>query len=79
MGAVISTNYTKRYPQHVQHLLLVGPAGVKESDEERLRKFFKKTALHRFAAYLWNTGLTPLMLLRALPGEAVHTLTPPDP
>jgi len=29
MGGVIASNYTKRFPDNVKHLLLAGPAAVK--------------------------------------------------
>lgn len=69
MGAIISANYTKTYPRNVHHLLLAGPAGVKEPDAAKLAKLLKKTFVLRTVAYLWNAGLTPMMVVRALPGR----------
>lgn len=75
MGAMISVNYTKRYPRNVHHLLLAGPAAVKEPDVERLKQLVKSSGVHRAITYLWNSGLTPTMLVRALPGRIAPLLT----
>mmetsp|Transcript_7188 Transcript_7188/g.11298 ORF Transcript_7188/g.11298 Transcript_7188/m.11298 type:complete len:367 (+) Transcript_7188:39-1139(+) len=69
MGAIISTKYAEKYPQHVQHLLLAGPAGMKRSDTAQLDAFFNKTWIRRAVSRAWSAGVTPQMVLRALPGR----------
>ena len=73
MGGYLSVAYCEKYPQHVDRLILMSPAGVPPgpSDEE-LKKQRKDLPLRfRFmiglATYLWTSGHTPSSFVRSLP------------
>mmetsp|Transcript_64837 Transcript_64837/g.204717 ORF Transcript_64837/g.204717 Transcript_64837/m.204717 type:complete len:256 (+) Transcript_64837:76-843(+) len=62
MGGYLMANYAMAYPERVQHLVMVGPAAVgrpppPRKDVPLVLKFFRG---------LWDLGLTPGMVTRAL-------------
>ncbi|XP_010527520.1 PREDICTED: 1-acylglycerol-3-phosphate O-acyltransferase-like [Tarenaya hassleriana] len=66
-GGYVAAKYALKHPEHVQHLILVGPAGFSsESDaSERLTKFrasWKGSILN----HLWESNFTPQKLVRGL-------------
>jgi len=71
LGSVIASNYTKKYPKHVRHLLLAGPAGVKRPDDAKYASLVTRTFMHRVFVYFWEAGVTPQMVFRVLPGRIV--------
>ncbi|KAE9588352.1 putative 1-acylglycerol-3-phosphate O-acyltransferase [Lupinus albus] len=63
-GGYIASKYALKHPEHVQHLILVGPAGF-SSETERITKFletWKGSILNR----IWESGFTPLKIIRGL-------------
>lgn len=68
-GGYIAAKYSLKYPEHVQHLILVGPAGFTsetESDKsERLAKF-KATWKGAVLNHLWESNFTPMKIIRGL-------------
>ena len=66
-GGLISTHYTKRYPQHVIHLILAAPAGVKAPDQARIDRVWRSTWLRRYALHLWRSNVTLQAIVRSLP------------
>ncbi|XP_006854859.2 probable 1-acylglycerol-3-phosphate O-acyltransferase [Amborella trichopoda] len=68
-GGYVAAKYAIKHPEHVQHLILVGPAGFSsESDaakSEWLTKFratWKGTILN----HLWESNFTPQKVIRGL-------------
>ncbi|GLD99987.1 hypothetical protein PINS_up008715 [Pythium insidiosum] len=59
MGAMFASSYAVRYPSHVEHLVLISPAGVGHPPPPRPLPFAIK--IFRF---LWNLRLTPMSLAR---------------
>mmetsp|Transcript_20253 Transcript_20253/g.47445 ORF Transcript_20253/g.47445 Transcript_20253/m.47445 type:complete len:473 (-) Transcript_20253:402-1820(-) len=74
MGGYLSVAYCEKYPERVDSLLLLSPAGVPEhtaeKEAERRARFFdtvpKRLVFGLFSS-LWEMGYTPGSLLRALP------------
>ncbi|XWS14500.1 hypothetical protein CRYUN_Cryun35bG0014900 [Craigia yunnanensis] len=68
LGGYIAAKYALKHPEHVQHLILVGPAGFSsESDGKyewltRFRATWKGAILN----YLWESNFTPMKLVRGL-------------
>lgn len=58
IGGYLSVAYAERYPERVEKLILLSPAGVAgppPADQTR-----KPSALFRFARFLWSQGISPL-------------------
>mmetsp|Transcript_7931 Transcript_7931/g.11316 ORF Transcript_7931/g.11316 Transcript_7931/m.11316 type:complete len:449 (+) Transcript_7931:1-1347(+) len=70
MGGYFSVAYCEKYPEHVERLILISPAGV--PDETDMYSLFgndlswKQNALFHTAAFLWKIGLTPSSVIRSL-------------
>lgn len=59
MGAMFASSYAVRYPAHVEHLILISPAGVGQPPPP------KPLSLGiRIFRYLWNLKLTPMSVAR---------------
>jgi len=72
MGAIVAAHYALRHPEHVRHLILAGPAAVREADPKKVQAFLDKAgparrALYQFFAKRWEEGWTPQMVLRSFP------------
>ncbi|XP_027355159.1 probable 1-acylglycerol-3-phosphate O-acyltransferase [Abrus precatorius] len=67
-GGYVAAKYALKHPEHVQHLILVGPAGfTSESDAmsewvTRFRATWKGAVLN----HLWESNFTPQKLVRGL-------------
>jgi len=64
MGGYLATKYALKYPQHVQTLSLVSPAGVTKRDIAEIEKFttelsWRKNGMSKFFYNLWQKKLTP--------------------
>ncbi|XP_057973512.1 1-acylglycerol-3-phosphate O-acyltransferase [Malania oleifera] len=67
-GGYVAAKYALKHPEHVQHLILVGPAGFSsESDgkSEWLTKF-RATWKGALLNHLWESNFTPQKLVRGL-------------
>jgi cardiolipin-specific phospholipase len=72
MGGHLSIAYSERYPQHVQQLVLLSPAGVTHPDPDRTQKFIQQMSWSRrmfvhTARSLFEYGVTPAGFVRTLP------------
>ncbi|KAF7060359.1 hypothetical protein CFC21_067151 [Triticum aestivum] len=68
LGGYVAAKYALQHPEHVQHLILVGPAGFSpEADDsaERLAKF-RGTWKGMLVNHLWESNFTPSKILRGL-------------
>lgn len=67
-GGYVAAKYALKHPEHVQHLILVGPAGFSaqsDAESEWLTKFratWKGAILNR----LWESNFTPQKVVRGL-------------
>mmetsp|Transcript_4248 Transcript_4248/g.6563 ORF Transcript_4248/g.6563 Transcript_4248/m.6563 type:complete len:434 (+) Transcript_4248:3-1304(+) len=72
MGGYLGVAYCERYPQHVEQLVLLSPAGVTHSDPEKTKKFVQQMSFSRrmfftTARSLFEYGVTPAGFVRTLP------------
>lgn len=68
IGGYLSVAYCEKYPQHVDRLILISPAGVPHEDPS-IRKDIpmKFKLLISFASGLWRFGITPPSFVNSLP------------
>lgn len=67
LGGYLATRYALRYPEHVQKLILVSPAGVTDRPDDWEHKMSERSPrLVRTIRYLWGLNVTPMMLIRAV-------------
>lgn len=70
LGGYLAAAYALRHPDHVQHLVLVCPAGIPEKPEGWESRFTGGPALRRLlfhaAAGAWEAGVTPGAVIRSL-------------
>ncbi|XP_077220324.1 putative 1-acylglycerol-3-phosphate O-acyltransferase [Tasmannia lanceolata] len=67
-GGYVAAKYALKHPEHVQHLILVGPAGfTSESDasNEWVTKF-RATWKGAILGHLWESNFTPQRIVRGL-------------
>ncbi|XP_077246471.1 putative 1-acylglycerol-3-phosphate O-acyltransferase [Tasmannia lanceolata] len=67
-GGYVAAKYALKHPEHVQHLILVGPAGfTSESDanSEWVAKF-RATWKGAIIGHLWESNFTPQKIIRGL-------------
>ncbi|KAF3325069.1 abhydrolase domain-containing protein 4 [Carex littledalei] len=67
-GGYIAAKYALKHPEHIQHLILVGPAGfTSETDKssEWVTKF-RATWKGMIFNHLWESGFTPQKIIRGL-------------
>jgi len=74
MGGYLSVAYCEKYPERVDQLLLLSPAGVPDDSQEsidaRRARFLTSTPrkiAYKFFTSLWESGYTPGSLMRTLP------------
>lgn len=74
MGGYLSVAYCEKYPERVDQLLLLSPAGVPDDSQESInaRRARFLTSTPRKIAYklftsLWESGYTPGSLMRTIP------------
>ncbi|CAL5229333.1 g12639 [Coccomyxa viridis] len=72
LGGYLAASYALKYPQHVQHLVLVCPAGVpEEAGPRRLPSWAEspwsvRGQMFRLSRTLWEAGATPGAVIRTL-------------
>ncbi|CAN4084774.1 unnamed protein product [Withania somnifera] len=67
-GGYVAAKYALKHPEHVQQLILVGPAGFTSETEhmsERLTQF-RATWKGAVLNHLWESNFTPMKLIRGL-------------
>merc|ERR1712154_157134 len=67
LGGYASCVYAMRYPQHIEHLILISPAGVpvKPSEfEQNYTNNWKIRTMFKMAAKIYHTGVTPHDIIR---------------
>ncbi|KAL8230801.1 hypothetical protein R6Q57_000579 [Mikania cordata] len=67
-GGYIAAKYALKHPEHVEHLILVGPAGVASETEHKSEFITKFRATWKGAVinHLWESNFTPMKVLRGL-------------
>ncbi|GIL81378.1 hypothetical protein Vretifemale_10367 [Volvox reticuliferus] len=71
LGGYLAANYALRYPEHVQHLVLVCPAGVPKAPEDWERrwlgdKWTLRGQMFKVFMWSWEKGVTPGAIIRGL-------------
>jgi cardiolipin-specific phospholipase len=71
IGGYISVAYCEKYPQNVEHLVLLSPAGVSKANPEKSTEFYDRMPLSRRLLFssmrqLFDYGVTPPSFLRML-------------
>ncbi|KAL3642063.1 hypothetical protein CASFOL_012878 [Castilleja foliolosa] len=67
-GGYVAAKYALKHPEHVQQLILVGPAGFSSESEhmsERISKF-RATWKGAVLNHLWESNFTPQKIIRGL-------------
>lgn len=67
-GGYIASKYALKHPEHVQHLILVGPAGFTSETEHKSERLTKFQATWKGAVlnHLWESNFTPMKIVRGL-------------
>ncbi|CAL5087293.1 unnamed protein product [Urochloa decumbens] len=67
-GGYVAAKYALKHPEHVQHLILVGPAGFSSETEHRSEWLTKFLATWKgmLLNHLWESNFTPSRILRGL-------------
>lgn len=70
LGGYLATCYALKYPQHVDHLVLVCPAGVPKKPDAWESRFLSgpawRTNMFRLVGWAWQRGVTPGSFVRLL-------------
>ncbi|XP_011083599.1 probable 1-acylglycerol-3-phosphate O-acyltransferase [Sesamum indicum] len=67
-GGYVAAKYALKHPEHVQHLILVGPAGFTSETEHKSEWLtrFRATWKGAMLNHLWETNFTPQKIIRGL-------------
>ncbi|PIN23908.1 putative hydrolase/acyltransferase (alpha/beta hydrolase superfamily) [Handroanthus impetiginosus] len=67
-GGYVAAKYALKHPEHVQHLILVGPAGFTSETEHKSEWLtqFRATWKGAIINHLWESNFTPQKLVRGL-------------
>lgn len=69
VGGYLSVAYAERYPQHVEKLVLISPAGVASQPPDDKSK--PRSTLFKVARFLWGYGLSPLAISKYMTGRVL--------
>jgi cardiolipin-specific phospholipase len=76
IGGYLSVAYTEKYPQRVERLILLSPAGVPEKSKQlsrwRENASFRTKLLVSLYSTLFDSGTTPCTVLRTLPSRKAY-------
>ncbi|KAF8022757.1 hypothetical protein BT93_F0309 [Corymbia citriodora subsp. variegata] len=67
-GGYVAAKYSLKHPEHVQHLILVGPAGFSSETDPKAEWLlqFRKTWKGAIMSHLWESNFTPQKVVRGL-------------
>ncbi|KAG6388461.1 hypothetical protein SASPL_149887 [Salvia splendens] len=67
-GGYVAAKYALKHPEHVQHLILVGPAGFSSETEHRSEWLtrFRATWKGAILNHLWESNFTPQKIVRTI-------------
>uniref|UniRef100_A0A0D6QZI5 1-acylglycerol-3-phosphate O-acyltransferase n=1 Tax=Araucaria cunninghamii TaxID=56994 RepID=A0A0D6QZI5_ARACU len=67
-GGYVAAKYAIKHPEHVQHLILVGPAGFTAESDQKFEWVTKFRATWKGAilSHLWESNFTPQRFVRGL-------------
>ncbi|KAG6390641.1 hypothetical protein SASPL_148379 [Salvia splendens] len=67
-GGYVAAKYALKHPEHVQHLILVGPAGFTSETEHRSEWLtrFRATWKGAILNHLWESNFTPQKIVRTI-------------
>ncbi|KAF5208137.1 1-acylglycerol-3-phosphate O-acyltransferase [Thalictrum thalictroides] len=68
-GGYVAAKYALKHPEHVQHLILVGPAGFSSDSDASKSEWltrFRATWKGAIANHLWESNFTPQKIIRGL-------------
>ncbi|KAJ4702058.1 1-acylglycerol-3-phosphate O-acyltransferase [Melia azedarach] len=67
-GGYVAAKYALKHPEHIQHLVLVGPAGFSSESDAKSEWLTKFRATWKGAVlnHLWESNFTPQKLVRGL-------------
>nr|XP_011459529.1 PREDICTED: 1-acylglycerol-3-phosphate O-acyltransferase-like [Fragaria vesca subsp. vesca] len=67
-GGYVASKYALKHPEHIKHLVLVGPVGFSSAEDARNERImqFKTTWKGAIINHLWESNFTPQKLIRGL-------------
>ncbi|KAI3464878.1 hypothetical protein Pfo_021541 [Paulownia fortunei] len=67
-GGYVASKYALKHPEHIQHLILVGPAGFTSETEHKSEWLtrFRATWKGAILNHLWESNFTPQKIVRGL-------------
>ncbi|XP_043707897.1 1-acylglycerol-3-phosphate O-acyltransferase-like isoform X3 [Telopea speciosissima] len=67
-GGYVAAKYALKHPEHIQHLILVGPAGFSSESDVKSERLIKFRATWKGAVlnHLWESNFTPQKVVRGL-------------
>ncbi|XP_030950674.1 1-acylglycerol-3-phosphate O-acyltransferase [Quercus lobata] len=67
-GGYVAAKYALKHPEHVQHLILVGPAGFSSDSDPKYETLtrFRATWKGAILNHLWESNFTPMKVVRGL-------------